>query len=227
MQEGAANNQAAILQLQAQLEQQQAAQQQQQDNMAALRAQVLQSNISCAANVSTCAELRSSLQQLQQQLEQCCGDVSKQANQMLELTQQQQVRDTHMLPCRAAVLVNTGPTAAVHALSAQGELHSACGQRQRCQHRICAAVQSWLLSCHSPSHPQAATNKLRTDLQAAQQQLTQQLGARQAALDSCAAAAQAAQGKCEDLRQGAVVLAGRCDAITAAIKTAVDPLSAK
>lgn len=96
LQEGAANNQAAILQLQAQLEQQQQAQQQQQENMSALRAQVLQSNLSCAANVSTCADLRSSLQQLQQQLEQCCSDVSKQANQMLETTQQQQVSDTIM-----------------------------------------------------------------------------------------------------------------------------------
>lgn len=75
--------------------------------------------------------------------------------------------------------------------------------------------------------PQAATNKVRTELQAAQQQVTQQLGARQAALDSCTASAQAAQGRCEDLRQGAVVLAGRCDAITGAIKAAVEPLNAK
>lgn len=96
LQEGAVNNQAAILQLQAQLEQQQQAQQQQQENMSALRAQVLQSNLSCAANVSTCADLRSSLQQLQQQLEQCCSDVSKQADQMVETRQQQQVSGTTM-----------------------------------------------------------------------------------------------------------------------------------
>lgn len=92
MQETASSNQAAILQIQAQIEQQQVAAQQQQQSMAVLPTQLSDSNKASAANVSTCAELRSSLQQLQQRLEQCCKDVSRQADQMLEVTEQQQVR---------------------------------------------------------------------------------------------------------------------------------------
>jgi regulator of replication initiation timing len=92
LQETASSNQAAIVQIQAQIEQQQQAVQQQQQNMAALRAQVSDSNKASAASVSTCAQLHIGLQQLQQRLEQCCKDVSRQADQMAEVKEQQQVR---------------------------------------------------------------------------------------------------------------------------------------
>lgn len=95
LQETASSNQAAVLQLQAQLESHQQAQQQQQENMVALRAQVRQSDLSCASNVSACAELRASLQQLQQRLEQCFKDVARHADQMVELSEQQQVGACH------------------------------------------------------------------------------------------------------------------------------------
>lgn len=78
-------------QLQAQADLHQQLQQQQQENMAALRASQVQSDLSCAANVTACAELRAGLQQLQQRLEQCCKDVARHADQMLELSEQQQV----------------------------------------------------------------------------------------------------------------------------------------
>lgn len=72
---------------------------------------------------------------------------------------------------------------------------------------------------------QAATAKVRAELQAAQQQLQAQLADKQSQLDSSAASAAAALGKCEDLRQGAVVLAGRCDGVAGQIRAAVDPLN--
>jgi hypothetical protein len=64
-------------------------------------------------------------------------------------------------------------------------------------------------------------------MQAAQQEVQEQLAAKQGQIESCAAAASGALGKCEDLRQGAVVLAGRCDAMSGQIKAAVEPLSSR
>jgi chromosome segregation ATPase len=115
LQESASSNQAAIMQIQAQIEQQQQAAAQQQQNMAALRAQMSDSNKASAANVSTCAELRSSLQQLQQRLEQCCKDVSRQADQMLEVTEQQQVccaTGHHSLPAPVINVTLSAPAQA-------------------------------------------------------------------------------------------------------------------
>lgn len=97
LQDTASSNQAAILQLQSQLEQQQQVLQQQQENMVALRAQVRQSDLSCAAATAACAELRTGQQQLQQRLEHCCKDVARQADRLVEVTELQQVR-TFMLP---------------------------------------------------------------------------------------------------------------------------------
>jgi hypothetical protein len=74
---------------------------------------------------------------------------------------------------------------------------------------------------------QAATAKVRAELQASQQQLQAQLTDKQAQLDSAAASAAGALGKCEDLRQGAVVLTGRCDAVTGQIRAAVEPLNSR
>jgi predicted P-loop ATPase/GTPase len=91
LQETASSNQTAVLQLQGHVDQHQQLQQQQQENMVALRAQVRQSDMSCAANVTACAELRAGLQQLQQRLDQCCKDVARHADQMVELSEQQQV----------------------------------------------------------------------------------------------------------------------------------------
>lgn len=85
------SNQAALAELQAQLLQQQQWQQHQQEDMAALRAQIQQSERAAAANAAVCAELRTGLQQLQQRVEQCCRDIVQHADQLLGVAEQQQV----------------------------------------------------------------------------------------------------------------------------------------
>jgi len=91
MQDTASSNQAALQQLQGQLEEQHQVQHQQQENMVALRAQVLQSDLSCSGNTMTCAELHTSLQHVQQRLDQCCRDITRQADQLVSIKEQQQV----------------------------------------------------------------------------------------------------------------------------------------
>ena len=92
VQDTASSNQATLQQLQGQFEQQQQVIQQQQENMVAMRAQVVQSDLSCAANSSACADLRQGLQQLQQHVESCCRDTASQGDQLAELSTQQKVR---------------------------------------------------------------------------------------------------------------------------------------
>lgn len=75
--------------------------------------------------------------------------------------------------------------------------------------------------------PQAAIAALRLELSSANQQLARRLDSQQGRLDTCAAAAAGALGKCEDMRQAAVVLAGRMDAVTGQIRAAVDPLNVR
>lgn len=66
---------------------------------------------------------------------------------------------------------------------------------------------------------------LREQLAAMQQALQHELTDQKLQLDRCAAAAASALGKSEDLRQGAVVLSGRLDAVPGQIKAAVEPVS--
>ena len=74
---------------------------------------------------------------------------------------------------------------------------------------------------------QASIDKLRSEVQAAQQEVHQQLATKQTQIRDCAAAASGALGKCEELRQGDVVLAGRCDAMTGQIRAALEPVSSR
>lgn len=91
MQDTASSNQAALQQLQSQLEEQHQVQHQQQENMVAIRAQVLQSDLSCSSNTMACAELHTNLQHVQQRLDQCCRDITRQADQLVSIKEQHQV----------------------------------------------------------------------------------------------------------------------------------------
>jgi predicted nucleic acid-binding Zn-ribbon protein len=74
----------------------------------------------------------------------------------------------------------------------------------------------------------ADAESARTELQEAVQQVEQQMGKQlqqqREELTQCAGAAGGALDKCEQLRQGAVVLAGRLDAVLGQIQAAVQPL---
>ncbi|KAF6257835.1 hypothetical protein COO60DRAFT_1190951 [Scenedesmus sp. NREL 46B-D3] len=66
--------------------------------------------------------------------------------------------------------------------------------------------------------------ELHAEVQQVEQQLAQQLQQQQDELAQCAGAAGAALDKCEQLRQGAVVLTGRLDAVPGQLQAAVQPL---
>jgi uncharacterized protein (DUF3084 family) len=71
---------------------------------------------------------------------------------------------------------------------------------------------------------ESARAALQDEVQQAVQQLTQQLQQQQWELAQCAGAAGGALDKCEQLRQGAVVLAGRLDGVPGQVQAAVQPL---
>uniref|UniRef100_A0A383WNM8 Uncharacterized protein n=1 Tax=Tetradesmus obliquus TaxID=3088 RepID=A0A383WNM8_TETOB len=71
---------------------------------------------------------------------------------------------------------------------------------------------------------QSARNELQAEVQQAAQQLAQQLQQQRGELAGCAGAAGSALDKAEQLRQGAVVLAGRLDGVPGQISAAVQPL---
>jgi chromosome segregation ATPase len=71
---------------------------------------------------------------------------------------------------------------------------------------------------------EAARAALQAEMQQATHQLEQQLQQQREELVQCAGAAGGALDKCEQLRQGAVVLAGRLDAVPGQIAAAVQPL---
>jgi chromosome segregation ATPase len=70
----------------------------------------------------------------------------------------------------------------------------------------------------------SARAELQEAVQQVEQQMEKQLQQQRQELAQCAGAAGGALDKCEQLRQGAVVLAGRLDAVPGQIQAAVQPL---